>query len=45
MSYPIVIRWDQIEALIDYFETHEEYEICEYLMSIKTTTNKKRYML
>ena len=38
-------KMDQIDALIDYFETKEEYEICDYLLGIKTTTNKKRYML
>ena len=36
---------DQLDALIEYFENQEEYEICEYLLGIKTTTNNKRYML
>ena len=38
-------KMDQLDGLIEYFENGEEYEICEYLLSIKTTTNKQRYML
>ena len=38
-------KMDQLDGLIEYFENVEEYEICEYLLSIKTTTNKQRYML
>ena len=38
-------KMDQLDGLIEYFENVEEYEICEYLLSIKTTPNKQRYML
>jgi|TARA_R110002020_G_scaffold92839_1_gene224360 hypothetical protein len=38
-------KLDQLDSLIEHFEGEEEYEICQYLLAIKETTNKNKYML
>tara|TARA_R100001594_G_scaffold130055_1_gene168962 strand:- start:927 stop:1184 length:258 start_codon:yes stop_codon:yes gene_type:complete len=38
-------KLDQLDTLIEHFEIEEEYEICQYLLAIKETTNKNKYML
>lgn len=38
-------KLDQLDSLIIFFESKEEYEICQSLLEIKETTTHKRYML